>query len=134
MKYAVVKTGGKQYMVSVGDELEVERLSSATPGQTFPFEEVLLYVADGVAKFGTPFVSGISVKATVVEHTKGDKIRVAKFKAKSRYRRVTGHRQSLTKVKIDSISDGYAEKSTKKAQPAGEKKATVAKKTVKKQV
>lgn len=104
-------------MVSVGDELEVERLSSATPGQTFPFEEVLLYVVDGVAKFGTPFVSGVSVKATVVEHTKGDKIRVAKFKAKSRYRRVTGHRQSLTKVKIDSISDGYAEKSAKKAQP-----------------
>jgi len=102
MEYAVVKTGGKQYRVSEDSVIEVERLSFK-PGEKFSFEEVLLYVVDGKVKLGNPNVNGIMVKATVLEHFKGDKLRISKFKAKSKYRRVTGHRQYLTKIKVLDI-------------------------------
>ena len=101
MKYAVIKTGGKQYRVSEGDQLEVEHLS--TEGKKVDFTDVLLYVEDGSVKVGTPHVAGVVVKATLDGDIRGKKIRVAKFKSKVRYRRVTGHRQSLSKVTIDSI-------------------------------
>lgn len=115
MKYAVIQTGGKQYKVSEGDIIEVERLAS-DKDQQITFKEVLLYTNDGIAKVGMPFVDGISVGASVVDHMRGEKIRVSKFKAKARYRRVTGHRQSLTLIKIDSIGDGKAAKPTKTTQ------------------
>lgn len=119
MKYAVVKTGGKQYKITEGDIVEVERL--ATDKKEVMFEDVLLYTADGVVKVGNPLLSGVVVKGTVLGDTKGKKIRVAKYKAKVRYRRVTGHRQALTKVKIDSIeAKGKAEE--KKEAPVSEKK------------
>ncbi len=102
MEYAIVKTGGKQYKVSKNSVIEVERLSFK-PGEKFSFEEVFLYVADGNIKLGKPKVKGIVVKAEVLEHLKGEKLRIAKFKAKSKYRRVTGHRQYLTKIKILDI-------------------------------
>lgn len=102
MDYAIIRTGGKQYKVSKGTTVEVERLSSKV-GEKFSIEDVLLFVADGVSKIGKPKISGMAVKAEVLEHLKGDKIRVSKFKAKAKYRRVTGHRQYLTKIKILDI-------------------------------
>lgn len=112
MKYAIIQTGGKQYKVSEGDVLEVEHLPNKKD-QKVTFSEVLLYTNDGAIKLGNPFINGVTVEGVVLDHVKGDKIRVAKFKAKSRYRRVTGHRQSLSKVKIDLISEA---KSAKKAE------------------
>jgi large subunit ribosomal protein L21 len=102
MEYVIVKTGGKQYKVSKDTALEVERLDFK-PGEKFSLEEVLLHVADGKVKLGKPRVAGVTVKATVLEHFKGDKLRIAKFKAKAKYRRVTGHRQYLSKIKIVDI-------------------------------
>src|SRR3989304_8322421 len=102
MEYAIVKTGGKQYKVSKDSIIEVERLSSK-PGEKFSFEEIILHVVDGKVKLGKPIVKGVVVKAEVLEHFKGEKLRISKFKAKSKYRRVTGHRQYLTKIKILDI-------------------------------
>lgn len=102
MEYAVIKTGGKQYKVSKDSVIEVERLDVKLGGN-FSFEDVLLHVIDGTSKIGKPKVLGVKVKATVLEHLRGDKLRISKFKAKSKYRRVTGHRQNLTKVKINDI-------------------------------
>lgn len=102
MEYAVIKTGGKQYKVSKDTVLEVERLD-IKPGEKFSLEEVLLHVVDGSSKVGKPKLTGVVIKATVLEHLKGEKLRIAKFKAKSKYRRVTGHRQYLTKIKILDI-------------------------------
>lgn len=102
MEYAVIKTGGKQYKVSKDTVISVERLTFKQ-GESFSFEEVLLHVEDGTSKIGKPRITGVTVKATVLEHLKGDKLRISKFKAKSKYRRVTGHRQNLTKVKINTI-------------------------------
>lgn len=101
MKFAVFKTGGKQYKVSVGDILEVERLSA--PDKKIKFEEVLLYSDGDALEIGKPNASGIAVEATILEDIRGEKIRVAKYKSKVRYRRVNGHRQALTRVKIDTI-------------------------------
>ena len=109
MKYAVIKTGGKQYKVAEGDVIEVERMDNkADEAITFP--EVLLYTADGVSLIGQPLVDGVVVSGKVLTHLRGEKIRVAKYKAKVRYRRVTGHRQELTQVRIESISDGKNKK------------------------
>ena len=105
MEYAIVKTGGKQYKVSKDTIFEVERLKFKE-GENFTLDEVLLHVADGVSKIGKPTLAGVVVKATVLEHLKGDKLRISKFKAKSKYRRVTGHRQYLTKIKIKEITTG----------------------------
>jgi len=102
MEYAIIKTGGKQYKVSKGSVIEVERLSFK-PGEKFSLEEVFLCVTDGKVKLGKPKVSGAKITATVLEHLKGEKLRISKFKAKAKYRRTTGHRQYLTKIKILDI-------------------------------
>ena len=102
MKYAVLVTGGKQYKVSEDDLLEVEHLDTQKDNKVI-FSDILLYADEDNVQVGTPYVKGVSVETTVREHMRGEKIRVAKFKAKARYRRVTGHRQSLTKIKIDKI-------------------------------
>ena len=128
MKYVVLQTGGKQYRVSEGDILEVEQLT-AEKDQKLTLNDVLLYTNDGVVKVGTPLVSGVSISAVVLDHVRGEKIRVAKFKAKARTRRVTGHRQSLTKIKIESILDGEKKTETK---PAKEKMENVAEVSTKK--
>lgn len=104
MKYVVIQSGGKQYRASEGDILELEHLDGEKD-QKVIFDEVLLFTNNGTVTVGTPLVSGISVEGVILENFKGEKIRVAKFKAKSRYRRVIGHRQSLSKVRIDSISE-----------------------------
>ncbi|MDP3987938.1 MAG: 50S ribosomal protein L21 [Candidatus Levybacteria bacterium] len=104
MEYVVIKTGGKQYRVSLGDQIEIESLS-LKPDEEYVFNEVLLYVSDGVVKIGKPNLSGVKVVGKVLEEKKGIKIRVSKFKSKVRYRRVTGHRQLLTKILIKEIEE-----------------------------
>lgn len=103
--YAIIETGGKQYRVSEGDVLSVEKLA-VEEGQTVEFDRVLTVVKDGEAMIGTPLVAGAKVSGQVVEHGRGKKILVFKYKAKSNYRRRQGHRQPFTKVRIESIAVG----------------------------
>ena len=115
MKYAVIKTGGKQYRVWEGQTLEVEKLNTE-PKKSFEFGEVFLVVDGDSVLVGQPHVPNAKVTAEVLAQVKGPKIRVAKFKAKVRYRLVRGHRQSLTRVKIEKIVVGEEKlKSAKKA-------------------
>lgn len=102
MKYAVIQSGNKQYKVSEGDIIEVEQLS-IKPQETYTFERVLLFADGDDRQVGTPALSNIIVSGQIIGNGKGKKVRVAKFKAKSRYRRVTGFRASITKVKIEKI-------------------------------
>lgn len=102
MEYAIVRTGGKQYKVSKDSVITVERLN-LKPKEGFEFDDVLLYVRDGILNLGKPYSKGVIVKGMVLEHLRGEKLRIAKFKAKAKYRRLTGHRQNLTKVKINEI-------------------------------
>ncbi len=111
MKYAVVESGGKQYKVSEGTILEVERLHEKDESN-FTFEKVLLFAVDDDIKIGKPYLKNITISAKVLEQKKGPKIRVAKFKAKARFRKVQGHRQSLTKVKITKIASDSTTKKT----------------------
>src|ERR671938_1210225 len=107
--YAIVETGGKQYRVQPGDTIHVERLS-AEPGATLELGSVLLLAGDGEqARVGTPNVPGAVARAEVVEHARGDKIIVFRYKSKVRYRRKTGHRQALTRLRItDILLDGQS--------------------------
>ncbi len=110
--YAVVSTGGKQYRVEAGTELVVERVAGDA-GSTITFDRVLL-VGDGEAvTVGTPVVEGATVSGTVLGESLGPKLIVFKFKQKATYRRKNGHRQHLTRVRIDEISAGG-----KKSKPA----------------
>lgn len=102
MQYAVIKTGGKQYKVYEGETVEVDRLSSDKDGQV-SFSQVLLWVNDGQIKIGTPFVPDVKVTGKSLYNVKGKKIRVSKFKAKAKYRRVMGFRPFLTRVQIAKI-------------------------------
>ena len=101
--YAIIKTGGKQYKVSEGDLVRVEKLNYEV-GETVDFEEVLLVSNDGDIKVGSPVVEGAKVSATVEDQNKAKKIVVFKYKPKKQYRKKHGHRQPYTLVKIDSIS------------------------------
>ena len=100
--YAIIKTGGKQYRVSEGDVITIEKLDVAAEG-TVSFDEVVTVVKNGDIKVGTPLVDGAKVTGTVLEHGKAKKILVFKYKAKSNYRRRQGHRQPFTKVRIEKI-------------------------------
>ncbi|HUP27942.1 MAG TPA: 50S ribosomal protein L21 [Chloroflexia bacterium] len=101
--YAIIKTGGHQYRVAPGDTLEVEKLDAA-PGTNIELGEVLMVSGDDGVTVGNPLVSGAKVLARVVSQGKGEKLIIFKFKAKKRYRRKTGHRQSLTRIAITDIS------------------------------
>ncbi len=100
--YAVLETGSKQYRVSAGDTVEVERLA-VEAGQPVTFERVLLVNNDGQVTVGSPTVSSASVVADVVEHIRGEKKLVYKMKRRKGYRKTIGHRQELTVVKIKEI-------------------------------
>ena len=103
--YAVVSSGGKQYRVEAGTELTLERLAGDA-GTTITFDRVLL-VGDGDAvTVGTPTVQGATVSGTVLGEALGPKLIVFKFKQKATYRRKNGHRQHLTRVRIDAIDSG----------------------------
>jgi large subunit ribosomal protein L21 len=135
--YAVVSTGGKQYRVEAGNELVVERVAGDA-GSTITFDRVLL-VGDGEAvTVGTPTVEGATVSGTVIGEALGPKLIVFKFKQKATYRRKNGHRQHMTRVRIDEISAGGkkskpaekadAETKAEKAQPARAKAESTEKK------
>jgi large subunit ribosomal protein L21 len=102
MKHAIIETGGKQYRVAEGDVIFVEKLE-AEAGQAVKFDKVLAVIAEEGSTFGTPYVKGASVSATVVKQGKGKKIRVYKMKPKKGYRNTKGHRQPYTKVEIGTI-------------------------------
>ncbi|MEK9155556.1 MAG: 50S ribosomal protein L21 [Patescibacteria group bacterium] len=102
--YAVITTGGKQYLVTEGQVLSVEKIELAE-GETLTFEPMLVADADGNSvKVGTPIVAGSVVTAKIVEHGRGEKISVIKYKPKTRYRRNVGHRQPYTKISIETIA------------------------------
>ncbi|WP_027717017.1 50S ribosomal protein L21 [Desulfovirgula thermocuniculi] len=100
--YAIIATGGKQYRVSEGDTLYVEKLP-AEPGETVECREVLAVEKDGRLVAGTPFVEGARVILKVVRHGRGRKIIVFKYKPKKNYRRKKGHRQPFTQVVVEKI-------------------------------
>ncbi|MGH8966223.1 MAG: 50S ribosomal protein L21 [Actinomycetes bacterium] len=100
--YAIVKTGGKQYKVAVDDVVTVEKIDGA-PGAEVSLPAVLLVDGDDVTTDAAA-LQAASVTATVVEHTKGPKIRIHKFKNKTGYHKRQGHRQPLTKVQVTGIS------------------------------
>jgi len=103
--YAVIKTGGKQYRVSEGQTLRIEKLN-AEQGANVEFDQVLM-VADGENfKLGTPLLSGGKVTAEIVEQGRGKKVKIVKFRRRKHYRRQMGHRQSFTEVKITGITAG----------------------------
>ena len=96
---AVIKTGGKQYLVSPGQKIKVEKLD-APEGQEIVFDQVLLLDKDDKLEIGTPLVGGVKVIAKVLRHGKAKKIVVFKYKAKKRYKVKKGHRQLFTEVEI----------------------------------
>lgn len=100
--YAVLETGSKQYRVSAGDKLEVERLS-VEAGQPVTFDRVLLVSNDGKVSVGAPTVANASVLADVVEHIRGEKKIAFKMKRRKGYHKTIGHRQELTVVQIKEI-------------------------------
>ena len=100
--YAVIATGGKQYRVSEGDVIFVEKLAGEADDELV-FNEVLTVVQDGDVKIGAPFVEGAKVTGKVLKQDKNKKIIVYKYKSKANYRRKTGHRQPYTKVTIEKI-------------------------------
>ena len=103
--FAVIQSGGKQYNVAEGDVVRLETLK-AEPGETVSLDVMMLggdTDSDNV-KVGAPFVDGASVKAEVLEHGRGKKLYIYKFKAKSNYRRKTGHRQGYTAVRITEVT------------------------------
>ncbi|MEA1935218.1 MAG: 50S ribosomal protein L21 [Thermodesulfobacteriota bacterium] len=101
--YAVIKTGGKQYKVSEGDILNIEKIEGEQ-GDTVIFDEVLMLSGDVDIKVGTPYVMGAKVTGEIVAQTRGPKIKVFKMKRRKGYRRKTGHRQELTGLEIKEIS------------------------------
>ena len=102
--FAVIETGGKQYLVKAGDTLKIEKIAGEANAEVI-FDKVLVLADDagGEVKFGTPYISGAKVTATLLAQARAAKVRVVKYKRKVRYCKVHGHRQDYTKVKIASL-------------------------------
>lgn len=103
MAYAIIKTGGKQYKVSQGDNIDVEKLNLEV-GESATFEDVLLYSDGEDVKVGSPLLDGASVTAEVVDQFRAKKVTAFKFKRRKGYHKTKGHRQPLTRLAIKSIS------------------------------
>lgn len=101
--YALVEILGKQYKAEVGAVLLVDRLP-LEEGSSYEIDKVLAVVDGDNAKFGTPYVEGAKITATVVEEVKGDKVKVFKFHRRKGYRRTQGHREKYTKITINTIN------------------------------
>ena len=101
--YAVIETGGKQYRVSEGDVIYIEKLE-ADAESTVDFDKVLLIGGDKTAKVGSPYIKGASVSAKVVKHGKSKKITVFTYMPKKDSKRKLGHRQQFTKIEIETIN------------------------------
>jgi len=100
--YAVIESGGKQYRVSPGDVIRVEKLEAAA-GDTVNLDRVLMVGSDEDVRIGNPMLAGASVTATVKSHGRDDKVRVFKFRRRKHYRKTIGHRQHYTELEITGI-------------------------------
>jgi len=100
--YAVIETGGKQYRVAPGDTLDIERLD-AEPGKALVLNKVLFVAKDGQFSIGNPTIAKASISADVVEHLRGEKKLTFKMKRRKGYHKTIGHRQELTRIKINEI-------------------------------
>lgn len=104
MEFAIIQTGGKQYKVSPGDVIRIEKIKQdLAKGDVITFDSVLLTEKEGETVIGTPFVEGAKVKAIFEEAGRAQKIDVIKYKQKSRYFKKNGHRQPFFKIKIETI-------------------------------
>ena len=101
--YAVIRSGGKQYRVSQGGSVRVEKLAGEV-GSEITLDDVLMIANEGDVKIGTPKVDGAQVTGTIVAQGRGQKIRVFKMKRRKGYRRTQGHRQDYTEIRVDAIS------------------------------
>ena len=101
--FAVIQTGGKQYIVKKDDTLNIELIKDIKKDDKLVFDKVLMLVKDGKISLGKPFLEKTVVEGNVLEEIKGDKINILKFKSKSRYRKHKGHRQNYLKIKINKI-------------------------------
>lgn len=131
MNYAIIALGGQQHQITVGQIIQVPNLNKQ-PGDKFELSEVLLLNQDDQITVGTPYLPDCKIQLEVVENLKGKKVRVYKYKAKSRYNKTLGFRPQLTHVKVTQIGTIATESKPKstKAKPATPK--TTTKKTVKK--
>lgn len=102
--FAVIKTGGKQYIVAPGQKLKLEKIDKKEGEEIF-FEEVLLLEKNNKTEIGTPLVKGAKVSAKVIKQGKRDKVIIFKYKSKKRYKVKKGHRQLFTEVEIKSINN-----------------------------
>ena len=100
--YAVVKTGGKQYKVAPGEKLKIEQIP-ADVGAEVVLDQVLMVGEGETVRLGQPNVAGATVKATVVAHGRGEKIRIFKMRRRKHYQKHQGHRQNFTELQIDAI-------------------------------
>lgn len=123
--YAVVRTGGKQYKVTEGDQILVEKIEG-NPGDVVSLNDVLMIRTDDGVVVGEEVSRKANIQAEIIGHEKGDKIIVFKYRPKKRYRRKTGHRQLYTRLKILSIN--YGEKQEKKKKKTSQKKILAEKK------
>jgi large subunit ribosomal protein L21 len=112
--YAVFATGGKQYRATTGDKLKIEKLD-AEKGATVELDQVLMVGEGSDVKVGTPYLEGGKVTATVVEHGRGDKIRIIKFKRRKHHMKKMGHRQDYTQIEITGIAASAPKKKVSKA-------------------
>ncbi len=103
MNIAIIKTGGKQYIVSEGQKLKIEKINQ-NEGEEFKFDEILLFANGKEIKVGQPLISGIKVQAKVLKQGKGEKKIVFRYKNKTRYKKKKGHRQPFTEIEILKIS------------------------------
>ncbi|WP_234975792.1 50S ribosomal protein L21 [Thiothrix eikelboomii] len=103
MMYAIIVTGGKQYRVAKGDTLLVEKLE-VEEGANIDFENVLMVGEGESVQIGTPYLAGSKVTATVKAQTRGEKVRIMKFRRRKHHQKCTGHRQYLTEIEITGIS------------------------------
>ena len=101
--FAVLKTGGKQYRVTEGETLKVEKLG-VDEGENIEFDQVLMVVDGEDVKIGAPMVDGGKVMATVIANGRGKKVKIIKFRRRKHHRKQMGHRQSFTEIQINSIS------------------------------
>ena len=101
--YAVIKTGGKQYKVTVGEKLKVEQIPADIDSQ-IELSEVLMVVNGDAVSIGAPVLAGAKVTATVVSHGRHDKIRIFKMRRRKHYQKRQGHRQNYTELRIDAIA------------------------------
>ena len=105
MMYAVIKTGGKQYQVAVGDKLKIEQ-TPADIGEIITLSEVLMISNDGDVKIGTPLITGATVSAEVINNGRHKKVKIFKMRRRKHFQKHQGHRQNYTEINIISINKG----------------------------